>query len=52
MHAGFGLVTIIFVLFTHYLSLSRVVDEVIDVLGDHEVVTWENVEKLEYTLQV
>ena len=33
-------------------SLSRVVDEVTDVLGDREVVTWEDVEKLEYTLQV
>ena len=38
----------------NHLSLSRVVDEVTDVLSDHdcEVVTWEDVEKLEYTLQV
>ena len=34
------------------LYLFRLVDEVADVLGDREVVTSEDVEKLEYTLQV
>ena len=39
-------------LFTSYISLFRVVDEMTDVFGDRDVVTWEDVEKLEYTLQV
>ena len=36
----------------HALYLFRLVDEVAVVLGDREVVTSEDVEKLEYTLQV
>ena len=36
----------------HLSIYTRVVDEVADVLGDREVVTSEDVEKLEYTLQV
>ena len=36
----------------HLSMYTRVVDEVADVLGDREVVTSEDVEKLEYTLQV